>query len=272
MEILEAHPDQRISVADLFEELKKPPFGVRDGLMPLLIAILIICRRNQIALYYEGTFANEIDTHLFQVLAKKPTVFELQSCKIDGLRIDLLEQIHGVLRKAQVSLHNFLMSFSHFAKQSQVSQNMLEKQITFHPLLRMLEIQFLMHRIQEILFKDLPEALGLAPFDSETTKKLSRKSILEFSAKLEGALDELRHALNALRARLQLSVLRAFEKKQNLEEFQDTRSFLTTQSEEIAITTSNMDLKAFCMRMMDRSKSDSEWIDSVAEFSRKFAP
>ena len=61
-------------------------------------------------------------------------------------------------------------------------------------------------------------------------------------------------------------------RKENLEEFQDTRSFLTTQSEEIAMATSNMDLKAFCMRMMDRTKSDSEWVDSVASFLANSPP
>jgi len=273
LEILEAHPDQRISVADLFEELKKPPFGVRDGLMPLLIAILIICRRNQIALYYEGTFANEIDTHLFQVLAKKPSLFELQSCKIDGLRIDLLEQIHGVLKQGPGQPTQLLDVVQPLCQAIAGLSEYVRKTDHLSSTAKSVRDSILNASDPgKLLFKDLPKALGLAPFDSETTKKLSRKSILEFSAKLEGALDELRHALNALRARLQLSVLRAFEKKENLEEFQDTRSFLTTQSEEIAMATSNMDLKAFCMRMMDRTKSDLEWIDSVASFLANSPP
>ena len=115
--------------------------------MPLLIAILIICRRNQIALYYEGTFAMQIDTHLFQVLAKKPNLFELQSCKIDGLRTDLLEQIHGVLKQGPGQPTQLLDVVQPLAKQSRVSRNMLGKQTTFHPLLKVLEIQFLMLEI-----------------------------------------------------------------------------------------------------------------------------
>lgn len=273
LDILESNPDQRISVDFLFNELKKPPFGIRDGLMPLLLAILIICRRNQIALYYEGTFANEIDTHLFQVLAKKPNIFELQSCKIDGLRIDLLEQIHGVLKQGTGQPTQLLDVIQPLCQAIAGLSEYVRKTDHLSTIAKKVRDSILNAADPgKLLFKDLPEALGLEAFQNEKQKKLTRKAIVEFSNKLEKALDELRHALNALRARLQLSILRAFEKKENLEEFQDARSFLTTQSEEIAIVTSNMDLKAFCMRMMDKTKSDSEWIDSVASFLANSPP
>ncbi|MFL2938950.1 MAG: hypothetical protein ACJZ7A_07625, partial [Opitutales bacterium] len=75
LELLESKPDQKIRVNKLFEELKKPPYGMRDGLFPIILTVLLICRKNQLALYYDGTFESEIDHNLLLVLAKKTRDF-----------------------------------------------------------------------------------------------------------------------------------------------------------------------------------------------------
>jgi len=40
--IVRGRPDGRVKISDLFDELRKPPFGVRDGLIPLLLTTFAI--------------------------------------------------------------------------------------------------------------------------------------------------------------------------------------------------------------------------------------
>ncbi len=42
----------------LFEDLRRPPYGVRDGLIPLLLAVFAIAHEKDLAFYKDGTFAS----------------------------------------------------------------------------------------------------------------------------------------------------------------------------------------------------------------------
>lgn len=274
LDLLESKPDERIRVDKLFKELKKPPYGVRDGLLPILLAVLVICRRNQIALYYEGTFESEIDHNLFQVLAKKPEIFELQSCKIEGLRVDVLEQIYGILKKGSEHQPTDLLEVvKPLCGAIAGLSEYVRKTGRLSPIAKKVRDSILNAADpSKLLFSDLPEALGLEPFGQDMGESESHEAIARFVQELEKSLEELRHALNKLRERLQLSMLRAFEKKDSLENFAATRRTLSTQAESIAITTANIDLKAFSLRIMDSTKSDFEWIDSVASLLANSPP
>src|SRR5713101_3113011 len=54
-EIVQKEPDQRVNIADLFTELRKPPYGVRDGLIPVLLAVFAIAHEKDVAFYKDGT-------------------------------------------------------------------------------------------------------------------------------------------------------------------------------------------------------------------------
>ena len=41
-EIVQEKPDARVNMATLFGELRKPPYGVRDGIIPLLLSVFAI--------------------------------------------------------------------------------------------------------------------------------------------------------------------------------------------------------------------------------------
>ena len=41
LDVLEARRGGRVKVTDLFAELRRPPFGLRDGLTPLMLAVFV---------------------------------------------------------------------------------------------------------------------------------------------------------------------------------------------------------------------------------------
>src|SRR6185436_3357922 len=50
-EIIRREHDRRVNIAALFVELRQPPYGLRDGLIPLLLTVFAIAHEKDVAFY-----------------------------------------------------------------------------------------------------------------------------------------------------------------------------------------------------------------------------
>ena len=89
--VLKSKPDKKMAVSELFVELRKPPFGIRDGLIPLLLAIYIVAHRQDIAIFEDGTFLREMKEQDFLRLTKAPEYFGIQHSEIEGIRASVFD-------------------------------------------------------------------------------------------------------------------------------------------------------------------------------------
>jgi hypothetical protein len=98
-EILEARADSRIRLTNLMTELRRPPFGVRDGLSPILIALFAVINEQHIAFYDDGKFMQEMVGLDIRRLTKVPELFEIQYCKVAGVRSELFKRMLSLLEE-----------------------------------------------------------------------------------------------------------------------------------------------------------------------------
>ena len=80
--ILERKPDARVNVKAIIDELRRPPYGVRDGLAPLLLTAFALAHEEDVAFYKDGSFLREMSGEAMLVLTKAPERFDIQYCKI----------------------------------------------------------------------------------------------------------------------------------------------------------------------------------------------
>ena len=66
----------------IFASLRAAPYGVRDGFLPLLLALYLAGQWDQTAVYEDGTFVEKPGANVFQRLAKEPEAFHLQHCSV----------------------------------------------------------------------------------------------------------------------------------------------------------------------------------------------
>ena len=97
-EVLQEKPDARIPVAHLFDALRQPPFGVRDGLLPLLLAVFAVIHEQELAFYEDGGFLRQVTGAEFMRLVKEPTSFEIQYCRVAGVRASVFARLAKILR------------------------------------------------------------------------------------------------------------------------------------------------------------------------------
>jgi len=71
-EIVMKESDSRVNLAVLFAELRKPPYGVRNGLIPLFLTVFAIAHEKDVVFYKDGTFLRELNGGAMLLLTKAP--------------------------------------------------------------------------------------------------------------------------------------------------------------------------------------------------------
>jgi hypothetical protein len=93
----------RKSVEGLFALLRRPPFGLKDGVLPVLLAAVLAHGQSQLALYEEGTFVPRPNAAVFERLFHSPEKFELQRFRITGPRTEVFQRYAAMLTRADGS-------------------------------------------------------------------------------------------------------------------------------------------------------------------------
>lgn len=92
------HRDRTIAVSELFELWRQPPFGVKDGLMPVLAVAFILSQRDILAVYREGIFRAKFDDVDVDYLAKDPAFIQLRWMDLTDVSRSLLSGMAEIVR------------------------------------------------------------------------------------------------------------------------------------------------------------------------------
>ena len=87
-----------IKVAELFDLWRAPPFGVKDGLMPILAVAFILSQREQLAVYREGIFRAKFDDVDVEYLSKDAHSIQLRWMDLGEVSRALLSGMAEVVR------------------------------------------------------------------------------------------------------------------------------------------------------------------------------
>lgn len=92
------HAKRTVAIAELFEEWRKPPFGLKDGLMPILAVAFILSQRDRLAVYRDGMFRSRFDDVDVELLAKDPAFIQLRWMDLSDVSRRLLSGMAEVVR------------------------------------------------------------------------------------------------------------------------------------------------------------------------------
>ena len=259
-EIVRQEPDARVNVASLFAELRNPPYGVRDGILPLLLSVFAIAHDRDVAFYKDGSFLRELNGEQMLVLTKASERFDIQYCKIEGVRAELFERLLAVLEihrpgDRDIELLDLVKNLCMFVAQLPVYARNTKRLSPAALAVRQALLEA--REPAKLLFSDLPTACG---FDAIEARPATGKPIKSFVRTLKLALDELRIAFPELQDRLRKSLRENFKLSGS---FQECRIALVERSQRICLTVTEPKFKAFCLRLMDDALTESDWLESI---------
>ena len=263
--VLKSKPDKKIDVSELIVELRKPPFGIRDGLIPLLLAIYIVAHRQDIAIFEDGTFLREMKEPDFLRMTKAPEYFEIQHSEIEGIRASVFDQLIKVLGIERTSgernsrILDVVQPLCTFA--AELPEYVHNTKKLSREAIAVRNALMLAGEPAPLLFRDLPIACGDAPFDA--TESIDDVRVQDFAEKLKTYLTELQNAYTELLERLKSAIFGGFEVSGS---FSQARGSLLSRADALRINVTESQLKALCGRLSDRTLSETKWIESVASF------
>ncbi len=256
--------DRQQTLDRLYHRLEQPPYGVKPGVIPVLLAAFLLVHVDDIGIYKDGTFIPVLGSEHFELLVKEPSRFSVKSFEMVGLRSQVFQELETVLKspntKALAGVRNasllavakplfgFVRQLPEFTKStkrlSAEARNVLQAlQMAQEP--------------DALLFVSLPEACGFNPITAcegdISTAKAFREKLMQCFHEIQTAYDNLlvdcqKHLYEAFGVRSKEANLR--------EDLRVRASYLVGQC--IAPV-----LRHFVAKAVEEDSPDRDWLEAL---------
>lgn len=193
--------DKPQSLQQLYEQLAHPPYGVKQGVIPVLLAAVLLYYADEVSIYKDGTFIPMLGAEHFELLVKDPARFTVKHIEVAGLRSQVFRELEAILRAGPVKGHlggrnltvlSVVKPLVQFVRKLP-TYTLKTKQIS---LAAQAVIQTLSQTQEpdDLLFTALPKACGLKPItvgtaEDETIAHTFREALVQLLREIHGAYD-----------------------------------------------------------------------------------
>ncbi|RWP51059.1 hypothetical protein [Mesorhizobium sp.] len=260
--LIKAGKGHRVSVPNILADIKGGAFGVRDGVALLLLALVMKIHGHELAVYEDGTFLPRFGSMDFLRLTKSPSTFELQHCSVEGVRSDVFTRLaeifaRGIHNRKPVLL-DVVQELCLFA--AKLPEYTRKARALSPAAIAVRDALLAAREPATLLFRDLPSACGLSPFDIGEETSISAAE--RFVGQLNEATNDLQNAYSGLLERIMRRVAEAVG--QGPDEFD--RAALASRAARVSLAAREPRLRAFALRLRDPGLSDEAWAESLASF------
>lgn len=257
--------DQPQTLDKIYDLLAQPPYGIKQGAIPILIAAVVLDHIDDLGVYQDGTFIPVIGAEHFELLVKDPSRFAVKYFEVVGLRSAVFKELESILRNPNLKktgklrnatlltvvtpLYQFVKKLPAYTRQTQE----LSKEA-------LAVLKALQQTIEpdELIFTRLPLACNLAPIgredhhDQEIAKNLRTR--------LTKALREIYTAYEKLLSNCQSLLYDAFGVGSKETQLREDLGF---RAKYLAGKCIERNLRSFVKVAVDKDKSDSEWLEAL---------
>lgn len=205
-EFLESNQERVVPLSEVYDVWRDPPFGIKEGLLPVLAAAFILSRQRELAFYRQSIFQSQITDLDMEYLARDPLSVQLRWMDLSDEARALLSEMASVVRDldpantlsdlAPIDVARGLVAIydrlPHWVGRTQgLSANAKRVRQLFKQA----------NDPNSLIFDDIPQRLSHGP-------KLDKSSILgHISKKVRSGLIELQGAYPAMLHRLRETLL-----------------------------------------------------------------
>ncbi|SDN05100.1 hypothetical protein [Actinacidiphila guanduensis] len=257
--------NERTSLEQIVRVLMMPPYGVKAGVVPLLVVTALIVRSQDVALFEDGSYLPRLTPDVVERMVKAPGRFSVKATPVgDGLRHSVVKNLSQALKveppRSQALRNPALLA---------VTRALMERVMVLTPYARrtrriskdaiaVRSALFAAQDPDELLFQALPRALGLDPITPEQRKSTTgNKGYVE---RLTAAVDEISGADRALRTQVIETIAKEFRLPTALPEL---RRALASRLKGFAGVALNLELRGFVAIALNEALPDEDWLDPM---------
>jgi hypothetical protein len=254
------------SLDGLYELLKCPPYGVKPGIIPVLLLAVIQYHSDYLSVYIEGSYIPVLGPEHFELLVKKPELFAVKYFQISGLKRQLFEELTEIFSATKISpkglrnatllgivnpLVKFVQKLSKYSLQADTVSD--EAKAVRKALIEAKDPD-------DLLFRALPQACGFPFIDAHASS--DSKLIVSFKKSLIQTLQELQLSYDRVLSYGQVLLSNAFSAQRDL---QGVREYMRAIAGRVNANTQvvELNLKRFIQAIIETNSSDKAWLESV---------
>lgn len=160
---------KKVEVQSLFADLASIPYGLPDGIHPILFVVFYVLNQDDLFLYREKTFIPDPQLAHFELLQRRPDIFSVSGARLDGIRRSVVERLSKGLKtkpKTASVVRSLFRAINNLPQITLKSSKFSNKTIID------MRDKFLQARSpEELLFIDLPTCFNLQPFLYNETRE-----------------------------------------------------------------------------------------------------
>lgn len=276
--LLEHNADRSVSLAEIYEVWQNPPFGIRDGLLPVLGVAFILSMRANVVFYRQGVFQARMTDLDTDYLAKDPSDVRVRWMNLSDSSRVLLSNMADIVRamdeehdlepmepidvaRGLISIYDRLPPW--VGRTQRLSANAKR--------LRQLFKQA--SDPNRLIFDSIPEAMSDGPPSGED------ETLQRITDNVQDGLNELRTAYSSLIHRLRETLLKELEVPNASEA---TLAELRSRADNVRELGGDYRLEAFIMRLalfqgtdedvvslagLATNKPISQWVDADVDMA-----
>lgn len=262
-----AAKERQQSLDLLYRQLEKPPYGVKQGIIPLLIAAVLIHRIDDVSFYKDGIFVPILSSEHFELLVKDPSRYSVKYIEVIGLRAQVFKELESVLRSSvqgqSTSIRNStllsvvkpLFQFENrLPAYTKKTERMSERA-------RMVLRSFGDAQEPDVLiFSTLPIACGLPPIGSESQASDTIDLPRELRIRLVQVLQEIQSVYENLLIECKSLLHSAFAVSSGENKL---REDLRVRASYLVGNCVDPVLRRFTIAAVEESKSDRDWLEAL---------
>ncbi len=233
--------------------LQAPPYGLLDGIIPLLLCAALLCHEDEVIVYEEERFVTDLDAATLERMIKRPSDYRLRGCRVEGERRQVVERFaRGLLRGGErPTLVNVVRQL--YREFNRLPDHTLKTRRLGATAMALRDTVKQSKEPEKLLFTDLPLLFGCAPFRSDV---LDAENVSQFFVGWNAAMMAVMGAYEALLSQVEMELLGAFNETQS--------AALCTRAAALLPHATEPRLKSFLIRVADTTLPPRQWLESVA--------
>lgn len=256
--------DRPVSLDQLYDQLQRPPYGMKAGLIPVLLTAVLLKHSDDVSLYKDGTFIPVLGPEHFELLVKNPSRFAVKHYEILGLRAEVFKELEDILSNKVTltqeirnrTLLSVVTPMLQFIRRLPPYTQKTKKISSQAQGIRQALLEA--NEPDKLLFELLPQACGLQPISDIGIQDQNLPRQLRI--RLTAALKELREAYDLLLTQCRDYIYEAFAVKHGIEHLREhlrvRASFLIGRSIEPVLTR-------FVFAATEELVEDSQWLKAL---------
>ena len=251
------------SLIELNIELLAPPYGIKEGILPILYVAVIVANQHELAIYENSMFKPRFTPEMVEHFMKRPDEFTFQRFRIAGINASIFKEYSKALFKngktqdllgVAKPIAKFMHDLPEYTQKTSRGVSTRDQAVR--------DAFKLSKSPVTLLVEEVPKALG---FELKG-KEQDDAAVTGLSQALMKTLGNLKHCFQALKDQMQQLCAQAlhFDKEISLDELRKLAYGRYKGLDEYTIDRDGQ--RAFILRLIQKEESDEIWFGGLLTF------